>query len=137
MNVLQLKRKSDFIGISASTLCLIHCVATPFLFVAQAEILESSGTTQPFWWGLLDVIFLLVSYFAVWWSAVNTSKKWVANALWICWGILTLIVVNEKLSLFELPEQAIYIPTIGLIFFHLYNRKYGNHCEEDSCIENK
>ncbi|NKI32175.1 MerC domain-containing protein [Croceivirga thetidis] len=131
MNILQLTSKSDVIGISASTLCLIHCIATPFLFVAQAELLGGTES-HPFWWGLLDIAFLLVSYFAVWWSASNTTKTWVPYALWISWGFLSLIVLNEKFELMRLPEQLIYIPTVCLIIFHLYNRKYHD-CSEEQC----
>ena len=28
--------KQDYIGAVASALCLLHCIATPFLFVAKA-----------------------------------------------------------------------------------------------------
>ena len=117
MNLVQLTSKSDLIGTAASTLCLIHCVATPFLFVAQAEIL-GHGDAHPVWWGFLDIFFLVISYFAVWWSSQNTTKTWVRYALWISWIVLTMIVLNEKLSVFPLLEEAIYIPTVSLIALH-------------------
>ena len=130
MNTFRLTSKSDIIGSKASFLCLVHCVATPFLFVAQAEIL-GQGEAHPIWWGLLDVFFLIISYFAVWWSGQTTTKPWIRSALWISWIILAVIVLNEKLSVVPLPEVAIYFPAISLIVLHLYNRNYCNHCIEE------
>ena len=129
MNTFRLITKSDVIGSSASLLCLIHCIATPFLFVAQAEI-STHSETHPFWWGALDIFFLIISYLAVWWSGQTTSKKWMRSSLWMSWILLAVIVLNEKLSVFSLPEEAIYLPAVGLIILHLYNRKYCTQCIE-------
>ncbi|MEO0571655.1 MAG: MerC domain-containing protein [Bacteroidota bacterium] len=129
MNTFRLISKSDIIGSTASFLCLVHCLVTPLLFVAQAEIL-GHGEAHPMWWGLLDVFFLVISYFAVWWSGQTTTKSWIRYALWISWIVLTVIVLNEKLAVVPLPESAIYMPALSLIVLHLYNRKYCNHCIE-------
>lgn len=135
MNLVQFTSKSDIIGTAASTLCLIHCVATPFLFVAQAEII-GHGETHPMWWGFLDIFFLTISYLAVWWSSQTTTKAWVRYALWISWIALTVIILNEKLSVFPLLEEAIYVPTVALIGLHLYNRRYC-HCGDEECCVNE
>lgn len=66
---LQLKnsRTSDILGASASTLCLIHCLATPLLFVAQAEAVHHEHdhahhhAAGPSWWGMIDIALLFVS----------------------------------------------------------------------------
>lgn len=131
MAILQITSKSDMIGAMASSLCLVHCLATPFLFVAHAG-LANHGENHPFWWGLLDVIFLVISFAAVWWTGKTTSKKWMRNSLWVSWTILALIVLNEKLSFLPILEEAIYAPTIALVFLHLYNRRYC-HCGDDHC----
>ncbi|WP_343486441.1 MerC domain-containing protein [Allomuricauda sp. d1] len=130
MNILQLHSKSDTVGALASGLCLVHCLATPFLFVAQAGLVEH-GEAHPLWWGLLDIFFLVISFAAVWWSGKTTSKKWMRNALWASWVVLAVMVLNEKLSWFHLVEEAIYVPAVALVFFHLYNRKYCHHCAEE------
>ena len=135
MNTLGLKSKSDLIGASVSLLCLVHCLATPFLFVAHAGLVEH-GEAHPEWWGILDFVFLVVSFIAIWWTAKTTSKNWMRIALWASWVILAAIVLNEKISLFLLPEQAIYIPTVALVFFHLYNRKYCRCGNEECCTTN-
>ena len=131
MKAIQFSSKSDVIGAWASGLCLIHCLATPFLFVAQAGLI-SHGESHPQWWGILDVVFLSISFIAIWWSSKNTSKQWMRIALWASWLLLCFVVLNEKLAIVPLAEQAIYVPAVGLIFFHLYNRRYCQ-CGEGDC----
>ena len=127
MQILKLTQKSNLIGAWASTLCLLHCLLTPILFIVQAGMAK-----HPKWWGILDIVFLIISLFAIWQSSITSSKKWMKISLWISWGLLLIIVINEKLSLFPLAEQAIYIPTVSLVFLHLYNQKYCK-CSDDSC----
>ena len=122
--------KSDIIGASASALCLLHCIATPFLFLAHAGI--DHHHSSPFWWQIIDVLFLTISFFAVYRSNQTTSKNWVGRAMWISWGVLVFIIFNEKLELFHIPEIAVFFPAISLILLHLYNQRYCN-CSDD-CI---
>jgi len=35
---------------------------------------------QPWWWGILDIVFLVISFFAVYWTTFNTSKRWIKFA---------------------------------------------------------
>lgn len=125
--------KSDSIGALASGLCLLHCIATPFLFVIQPISVQSESA--PIWWKSLDYVFLLISFFAVYWSAKNSSRNWVKYALWISWTLLTLAIINEKLELFHLGELVVYIPAISLISLHFYNRKYCQ-CADETCCAN-
>ncbi|WP_299534644.1 MerC domain-containing protein [Ulvibacterium sp.] len=131
MTLVKVINKSDYIGIFASGLCLLHCLATPFLFVAHANM-ELHADGHPFWWGFMDVAFLLLSFLAVYWSVKNTSKKWIVYTFWILWGLLALIILNEKWALWHLVEEAIYFPTVGLVLLHFYNRRYC-HCEDAHC----
>ncbi|WP_299365942.1 MerC domain-containing protein [Winogradskyella sp.] len=116
-------KNSDIIGALASSLCLIHCMATPFVFIAQASV-ASDHHHAPIWWKSIDFIFIGISFFAVYWSAKNTIKSWVKFALWMSWIGLCLVILNEKLEWLPLPEGTIYIPAIALIAIHLYNKKY-------------
>lgn len=122
---------SDSLGSLASGLCLLHCIATPILFAMQPITAHVEGA--PIWWKSLDYIFLLLSFFAVFWSAKNSSKTWVKYALWTSWFLLTLAILNEKMELFHLGELVVYIPAISLIGLHLYNRKYCQCADETSC----
>ena len=52
---------SDSIGALASTLCLIHCLATPFIFVVQS-CAASCCASAPAWWVFFDYLFLTISF---------------------------------------------------------------------------
>ena len=54
----------DSIGMIAGTLCAIHCIATPFLFVAKACSTVCCADA-PLWWKAIDYIFLVISFIAI------------------------------------------------------------------------
>lgn len=128
------KSNSDFIGAFTSSLCLLHCVFTPFLFIVQTHAI-SHDVSVPFWWKILDFGFLIVSFIAIYWSSKTTSKQWMKFVLWITWLCLCIIIINEKVAWFSIPEYAIYLPSIGLVFLHLYNRKYCQCQKDECCVE--
>ncbi|MEP3836917.1 MAG: MerC domain-containing protein [Algibacter sp.] len=130
-----IKKKSDILGTLSSTLCLVHCVATPFIFLAQASS-TTCCDTPPNWWKLMDYVFLSISFLAIYWSTKTTSIKWIKPVLWINWVILAGIILNEKVEALHLPEALIYIPSIALVALHLYNRKYC-HCNTNKCCVNE
>jgi len=123
--------KVDGIGMTASLLCMAHCIATPFLFIAKSCSV-SCCDASPTWWSWLDYLFLVVSFFAVWQTSKTTSKRWIRYALWVSWLLLFAIIVNEKLQLLPLPETTIYFPAVALVGLHFYNLKYC-HCTTNEC----
>lgn len=131
MKILNFTSSSDIIGASASAMCFIHCLVTPFLFVAYSNtvIIEN---TYPWWWGILDIVFLLISLFAVYWSTYNTSKQFIKYTFWTLWILLSLITINEKWEIVHVAEVFIHLTTLGLVFLHFYNRRYCQ-CENDKC----
>ena len=124
-------RKPDNLGAIASGLCLVHCLATPFLFVAQASIggIHAKG---PMWWSQLDYLFLILSFWAVFKTTSITTVAFIKPVMWISWGVLTGLILNEKIHVFELPEALTYFFAIVLIGLHLYNRRYST-CSSDTC----
>lgn len=44
--------------------------------------------------------------------------------LWILWLLLSLLILNEKIELFKLPEIMTYVTAISLALVHGYNLKY-------------
>ena len=54
----------DSIGIIAFTLCGIHCISTPFLFIAKA-CTATCCSDAPSWCLLIDYFFLLISFLAI------------------------------------------------------------------------
>ena len=142
MNSIQLTakasaKKSDIWGAIASSLCLIHCLATPFIFIAHAHTHVHAhdaghGEAVPLWWHFIDYLFIGISFIAVYYSSSNTTLKWMPAALYTSWGLLTLFILNEKFPLFHVDHLFILFPALGLVSLHLYNQKYCN-CEDDEC----
>lgn len=123
--------KSDKVGALASSLCMIHCVATPFVFIAQT-CSSACCSSAPDWWIWIDYFFLAISFFAVYRSTQTTSKKYIKIALWISWIALFIAIVNERFLFVHLPHTFKYIAGISLVVIHLYNLKYCQ-CENDTC----
>ena len=107
MNKLALSH--DSIGIIASSLCMIHCIGTPFLFIAKACSTACCADT-PLWWQAIDYIFLFISFIAIYYTTKNTSNKWIAPSLWLSWFILSLTILNHSFQLINLPNNFIYFP---------------------------
>ncbi|MEJ6589220.1 MAG: MerC domain-containing protein [Crocinitomicaceae bacterium] len=123
--------KPDSIGALASSLCLIHCAATPFLFIAQscsATCCESA----PSWWVSLDYLFLALSFWAIYQSTQNTSKKIMKPLLWTCWSALFLAIINEKLEWISLSQNITNIIALSIAVIHIYNLKYCQ-CQTENC----
>lgn len=123
--------KSDSLGMLVSTLCLIHCLATPFLIAFTIQFRKLSVI-----WSYIDVVFLCFSALAIYRSSKEISKQWVKTLLWSSWSILLFILLNEKIHWQEIPEAAIYIPTLSLLFLHFYSSKYCQ-CDNDKCCTSK
>lgn len=123
--------KVDYVGIVAGFLCLIHCVATPFIFIAKSCI-TTCCTETPYWWHTIDYIFLTISFIAIYKSTKTSQKSWIKIALWINWTALLYIIINEKLEFISLAHETIYIPSILIVFLHVYNLKFCQ-CQEEKC----
>ncbi len=131
-NILKIQNsKADAIGIMASSLCLIHCIATPFVFITHACVATTCSAT-PAWWKLIDYTFLIVALIAIYFATKHSIKKWVRITLWLSWTLLAAIILNESLHLIPIPHWFIYIPSLSIVFLHFYNRKYC-HCTKDKC----
>ena len=122
---------SDLLGALASSLCLAHCCATPLILLIQASV-TSAGTPNLLWWSLLDYAFLAISLAAIYYSAANTSLKWMPFALYACWSVLTLFILDEKFHFIHLNHALVFLPALGLVTLHLYNRRYCR-CDDDEC----
>lgn len=129
-----IKQKSDLIGAVASFTCMIHCLATPFLFIASA-CSKSCCASAPTWWVWLDFIFLFISFFAVYRSTKSTSKSWMKPLLWLAWTALFVSILFEQLSSINYSDYFKYTSAFSLIGLHLYNLKFCQ-CKSDKCCAN-
>ncbi len=133
MNTTLIKKSfsSDNIGMASSSLCLVHCIITPFIFIAQACTV-SCCADSPTWWRAIDFIFLVISFAAVYFAAKNTSKKWVKVAFYVLFTFLSIFILNEHAGSLHLPRILLYAPAFLLFALHLYNKKYCQ-CKDECC----
>ncbi len=122
---------SDSIGIIASSLCAIHCIATPFVFIAKACSVTCCAEA-PLWWVMIDYAFLIISFIAIYYTNKNSSVTWLKYFLWISWFLLLITISNHSIEFMYLPENFIYIPAFSIIILHLYNLKFCK-CKGEKC----
>lgn len=128
-------QKSDFLGVMSSSLCLLHCIATPLLYTLKASSFCCSAST-PLWWKLLDYFFLVISLIAVLWSIKHSFKPWIKFAFCVSWLILALVILNETYQFISFTKYAIYILAFSLIVLHVINTRYCR-CQNDTCCINE
>jgi hypothetical protein len=127
-------KKPDNIGAIASSMCVVHCLATPFLFVFQSyTALEQNSALL--WWTNLDFLFITISVLAVYRSTLNSTNKIIKQMLWTSWFVLFVLILNEKIEWLSLPELVTYFAAIVLASLHLYNLNYCK-CETENCCDN-
>lgn len=124
---------SDHLGVIASGLCMLHCLATPILFLSQASL---AAHEVPVLWSMLNHIFLIVSFFAVYRSAKNSSNLYVKVFLFIAWVCLAGLILNEEFEIFSAAEAYTYLSAISLCALHIYNLNYCT-CKDDGCCTHK
>ncbi len=127
------QQNSDQIGSIVSILCMLHCVATPYLLLSYtASSVLVLHVESPVWWGYIDSILLILSVVAIYWSSKNSNSNWIIAGLYFNWIFITLLILNEKIELILLAEWLIYIPALSLVALHQYNSKYCA-CYDNSC----
>ena len=134
MSSLSILYKPDTIGSLASTLCLVHCLATPFIFITQACTM-SCCADAPIWWQSIDYIFIVISFFAILGATKTSTNKIISRLLWITWFIFFALILNKSLGLVYLDKNFGYIAGITLAFLHIYNLRYCQ-CKSDNCCAN-
>jgi hypothetical protein len=126
--------KSDLIGALAGMVCLLHCIATPFLFIAVAGS-ANHGVEAPVWWISINYTFLVVAFFAVLQSVKTTSNNTIKPIFWVAYFLLFAVIINEQFLWIHLPEFFSYLAASFLIGVHLYNQKYCQCSTEGCCVD--
>ena len=125
-------QRSDYIGAISSTLCMIHCIATPFIFIVSACSASCCATT-PLWWQWIDYVFLIISFSAVIQSSKKTKNNFIKYALWTSWVGLLLAILNVQLQLILVNDSIKFVPALSLIGFHLYNYRSCKNNTKECC----
>ena len=126
-------KNSDYLGAVAGILCIIHCIITPLLFVINAELATKSTLLAL---QVIGYLFLIISFFAVYKSAVNTTNNVVKVLFFVLWSFLLLLILNESFGVFKIAETFTFISAFSLSALHIYNLKYCQ-CEDEECCAQK
>ena len=125
-------RNSDRIGVVSSGLCMLHCFATPLLFLSQSSLIFISVDFTLTWF-ILNYVFLFISFIAIYHSVKNSTNRFIRIFLYLFWVVLSGLIINESLEIFSIPEAATYFSASSLICLHIYNLRYCRCDDEDCC----
>ena len=128
-----IKIYNDHLGVLSGILCMLHCAFTPFLFLSQAQLI-TTYSEFPFLWNSLNILFLTLSFSAVYLSSKNSSNKYVKIMMFLFWGLLTFTILNELFELYHVQEFYTYFFATTLCFLHIYNLKYCGCVDDDCCV---
>jgi succinate dehydrogenase/fumarate reductase cytochrome b subunit len=117
MKVETADHKADYVGITGSILCMIHCLAAPVL-VVSSNWLKNDLTLQAGFLSL-DYVFIIVNIIAVYFATRHHHSRGIRIALWsflILFGFGLLL--EEQGPVFE---YIAYAASAGLVVSHLLN----------------
>ncbi|RRB09906.1 MerC domain-containing protein [Larkinella knui] len=116
MKLKTLNRKADYIGISGSVLCIIHCLITPILLVSSSFL---TNDTVRFGYLSLDYLFIGVNIVAVYFATRHFTTPAVKACLWFFLTVFAVAIVLEDVN--EAFEYLGYAASLGLVLTHLTN----------------
>ena len=116
--------KADYIGITGSVLCIIHCLITPILLVASNLMTQRSALRIGFL--SLDYVFIGVNIMAVYFATRHFAVPAVRVALWSFLTVFAVAIILEDVN--PAFEYLGYAASVGLVATHLINiRQHRQH----------
>ena len=109
-------KKADYIGITGSVLCLVHCLSAPVL-VMTSSLLRDDTLRAGFL--SLDYIFIAVNIVAVYFAARQQPSLSIRTALWSFLFLFAVGLLLEEVNPFF--EYMAYAASAGLVTSHLFN----------------
>ena len=110
---------ANLIGIVSSSICLVHCVATPLLIAFGAEYIINP---------IFKYVFLILSFASIFKATENVTNTKNVILLWVSfWGFLFSTLFQEE---YEWLHYSGYFFTILIIAGHILNIKHCNQCSK-------
>lgn len=124
-----LHKYADQIGITASGLCLVHCLLMPFILAVWLQsdhCAAHAGCCDEKTGFNYDYLFLAFSALAVGLASKHCSKRWVKILMW---GSFALLIAGTLLEMqFGEAHWIVILGAVGLALAHLYNWRYCRQC---------
>lgn len=111
-----LSRKADYIGITGSVLCIIHCLITPILLLTSS-VLQNSTVRVGYL--SLDYVFIGVNIIAVYFATRHYAPSAIKRSLWGFLSLFTVALLLEETA--PIFEYLAYTASAGLVITHLLN----------------
>ncbi len=112
-------RLADITGIINSSICIVHCIATPLLISLGAYYLESP---------IFAYVFIAIAFVTIVRASKRTTSIKIKTALWIGFvGLSTSLLLEETWAGFEYTG---YTFSALLIISHIINIKHCKKCNE-------
>lgn len=107
---------ADYVGITGSVLCIIHCIITPVLAVSSSVFLKDTLVEGMH---LLGYVFILVNGLAVYYATRHTHSVRLNQFLWGAFALFSISIVLEEIS--EAFHYLSYLGSFLLIVGHGLN----------------
>lgn len=118
MKIALLRQRADYVGITGSVLCIIHCLVTPVM-VMSSTLLSHDAIRVGFL--SLDYGFIGTNIVAVW-SATRHTSPTIGIALWSFLALFAAGLLLEDVH--PSFEYVAYAASLGLVVTHLANILY-------------
>jgi len=109
-------KRADYIGITGSVLCMIHCLITPVLLMTSALLADDALRIG---YLSLDYVFIGVNMVAVYFATRHNISPAIKLSLWSFLGLFTIAILLEDVS--EVFEYVGYAASMGLVITHFFN----------------
>ncbi|MBU1822427.1 MAG: MerC domain-containing protein [Bacteroidetes bacterium] len=108
--------KADYIGITGSLLCLVHCLVTPAMALGttlSAGHAEAGGLVN------LDYFFILLNGAAIYYATLDHKLPQLRIFMWSSFALFAVAILLEKQN--HAFEILGYVGSVLLIGGHVYN----------------
>ncbi len=115
----------DVLGVAASGLCLVHCIAFPLLALYFFKDTPAEGSAIE---TMVSAILLMGSFMAVYLSSRHNSTNGLAYFLWLFFCLFAFSILFEED--FAWTQTLSYFASAGLILCHIINIWQCHKCNQ-------
>ena len=132
LHIIKMKRNFyDYLGITGSGLCLIHCLAMPVLFFIQNSFAKDFLKGMDLENIYLDYLFIALSFVAIF-SITKQNDSWkITASFWLFFLLFSISILFEED--FEYLNFLGYGASLGLIITHIININHIKKCQIENC----